>query len=296
MLDALIQFENPHFLWGLLTLPIFFVLGWKYLGVFTVSITVLILALAQPLVNTVRETVSYKEHNIVGLLDFSGSMQTCYNPNLFAGADCSAQTAYESLRDNFVNFASSRPSDQFAVVLFGDESQIVTLDYGSKKAIADLARMPPMYRGTNIAAGLEEAIEVLQTKPKADRVLLIMSDGEDKISFVAKEHLAQKLKALEARIIWLRSKPLHESTRLKNDLEQLVITVGGEIRVVNNKAEVSQAFNKIDEEKLPESEKATIYESVLDLNNDPVLLSALLLCILCAYGALVFAIWLHSRT
>ena len=199
------RFEHPEFLWLLVLVPVILVMyaglflwqkkqlkafsnpallgrlvgGWspqrKWLkaGLFAMSIGLLIIALANPQWGSKREKVEAKAADIMIALDISNSMMAeDVAPNRLARS----QRIIERIIDQI-------KGERIGLILFAGNAYLqspLTNDYGAvimflKGASPDQATT----QGTDIGAVIDLAEKSFDPQNKSNKVLIIITDGED---------------------------------------------------------------------------------------------------------------------
>ena len=112
--------------------------------------------------------------NIEFCLDLSGSM----NGKFGAG------TRYDAAMEAINGFVDKRPGDAFGLTVFGDNAEhwipLTTDPSAFRCAVPFLnpRKLPPGYGGgTMIGLGLKKCQDVLVTREKGDRMIILVSDG-----------------------------------------------------------------------------------------------------------------------
>ena len=142
-------------------------------GLMLLSVALLFVALAEPLLGFHWELVNRRGIQIVFAIDTSRSMST---PDVKPDRLTRAKLAID-------DFTNQLDGDGIGLVAFAGDAFLVcpiTLDYGafheSLNAI-DTATIPR--GGTNITSAIHEAQAALRRRPGSDKVLILVTDGED---------------------------------------------------------------------------------------------------------------------
>ena len=137
------------------------------------SVALLFVALAGPLVGYRWELISRRGNEIIFAVDTSRSMST---PDVKPDRLTRAKLAID-------DFTKALDGDAVGIVAFAGNAFLVcpiTLDYGafheSLNAI-DTGTIPR--GGTNIASAIREAQAALRRRPGSDKILILVTDGED---------------------------------------------------------------------------------------------------------------------
>ncbi|MBN1197630.1 MAG: VWA domain-containing protein [Candidatus Aminicenantes bacterium] len=139
----------------------------------TLSMGFLILALAGPEWGERYEPLEVRGTEMVFLLDTSRSM---------AAADLQP-SRLESARQLIITAADTLATDYVSLIHFAGRAVVqcpLTVDYEAFKLLVQASDIsPPEEQGTNLAAALDLAIQVLDAERKAQRVMVLITDGED---------------------------------------------------------------------------------------------------------------------
>jgi len=139
----------------------------------TLSMGFLIVALAGPEWGERYVPVEVKGTEMVFLLDTSRSM---------AAADV-PPSRIESARRLIITAADTLATDYVSLINFAGGAVVqcpLTVDYEAFKLMVQASGIsPPGEQGTNLAAALDLAMEVLDAERKAQRILVLITDGED---------------------------------------------------------------------------------------------------------------------
>lgn len=146
---------------------------WLRLGLVVTGIAGVVLALARPQWGIVRERIEREGVDVVLVLDTSASMATeDVQPNRFF----LARAALQSLVDRL-------PGDRFALVAFeGEAYPLVPLTLDADAIGMFLETLQPgdvPAPGTSLGAGLVKGIDMFVDKDRANKVMVLVSDGED---------------------------------------------------------------------------------------------------------------------
>ena len=142
-------------------------------GLFLASVVLLLVALAGPLVGFHWELISRRGNEIVFAIDTSRSMAT---PDIKPNRLARAKLAID-------DFANRLDGDAVGIVAFAGTAFLVcpiTLDYGAfHEALGAIDTNTIPLGGTNIASAIREAEAALQRRPGSDKILILVTDGED---------------------------------------------------------------------------------------------------------------------
>ena len=199
--------------------------GWALRGASALALAALALALAGPYRPEFSVQRVGKGAEIVLVLDRSRSMDQGFAPGrppptAARGTGPEALDFYLSqtpgrLRDSkgkvarqlLGEFAQQRPEDRFALIVFST-LPIRVLDFSARQeAIQAAIAAGNVGRGlseTNIALALESALGLFDGRPyNGSRIVMLVSDGGDRIDPDTRERLAQLVRKQRVSIYWI---------------------------------------------------------------------------------------------
>jgi len=142
-------------------------------GLMLASLGLLCAALAGPLVGYQWELISSRGNDVVFAIDTSRSMST---PDIKPDRLTRAKLAVSDFVDHL-------DGDAVGIVAFAGTAFLVcplTLDYGAfQETLGALDTHTVPRGGTNIAGAIREAQAALRRRPGADKILILVTDGED---------------------------------------------------------------------------------------------------------------------
>jgi Ca-activated chloride channel family protein len=142
-------------------------------GLTLAALALLFVALAGPLVGYRWEQVSRRGIEIVFAVDTSRSMST---PDVKPDRLTRAKLAID-------DFTNELDGDAVGLVAFAGDAFLVcpiTLDYGAFHESLNAVDINTIPRGgTNIASAIREAQAALRRRPRSDKILILVTDGED---------------------------------------------------------------------------------------------------------------------
>ena len=142
-------------------------------GLLLLSVALLFIALAGPLVGYRWEVINRRGNEIVFAVDTSRSMST---PDVKPDRLTRAKLAID-------DFTNQLDGDAVGLVAFAGGAFLVcpiTLDYGAFHESLNAVDTNTIPRGgTNIASAIREAQAALRRRRGADRILILVTDGED---------------------------------------------------------------------------------------------------------------------
>ena len=142
-------------------------------GLYLAAVACLFLALAGPLVGYRWEEITRRGYDIVFAIDTSRSMSTSdVKPDRLTRAKLAID-----------DFTGQLDGDAVGIVAFAGRAFLVcpiTLDYGAFRESLSLIDTNTIPRGgTNISSAIREAGSALERRPGSDKVLILVTDGED---------------------------------------------------------------------------------------------------------------------
>jgi len=169
---ALARFVSAH-LRGQLTQSVSIGRRRTQRGLTLAALALLFVALAGPLVGYRWEQITRRGIEIVFAVDTSRSMST---PDVKPDRLTRAKLAID-------DFTNELDGDAIGLVAFAGDAFLVcpiTLDYGAfheSLSAVDINTIP--HGGTNIASAIREAQAALRRRPGSDKILILVTDGED---------------------------------------------------------------------------------------------------------------------
>ena len=153
-----------------------------------------IVALARPQYGTVEFDVNSLGLDIALVIDVSGSMQQQdFLPNRLEAAKAAA-----------AQFVSGRQSDRVSVVVFGDQAAVLcppTLDMGAVTMFINSIRDGIIRNNaTAIGDGLGLAVSKLKDSPAKERVVILLTDGENNAGKLDPVQTGQIAAALNVKV------------------------------------------------------------------------------------------------
>ncbi len=169
---ALARFVSAH-LRAPLTLSVSVARRRAQRGLLSASLALLFVALAGPLVGYRWEQISRRGIEIIFAVDTSRSMST---PDVKPDRLTRARLAID-------DFTNRLDGDAVGLVAFAGDAFLVcpiTLDYGAFHESLNAVDINTIPRGgTNIASAVREAEAALRRRPNSDKILILVTDGED---------------------------------------------------------------------------------------------------------------------
>jgi Ca-activated chloride channel family protein len=225
MLPDLSDFHSPHFLWGLLLVPVLLAWAWRerrsraalrfsaahmlarqgrglrpYLlpllpVLRVVAVAAALIALARPQYRDVRmRDMTVEGIDIVVALDLSTSMEA---------GDFRPQNRLHVAKEVLAEFISGRVNDRIGLVVFAGAAYTqapLTLDYGVLKEVLRQLRTRVLEDGTAIGDALATALNRLRDSDAKSRVVVLITDGDNNAGKIAPRDAANMAQALDIPI------------------------------------------------------------------------------------------------
>ncbi|HKX42778.1 MAG TPA: vWA domain-containing protein [Burkholderiaceae bacterium] len=198
-------------------------LSWLLRAAAVLAVAAIVVALAGPYRPEYQVDKVGRGAEIVLVLDRSRSMDQSFGGGRNAavrGTGPEALDYYAKLRANesreskgmvarrvLAEFAAKRPDDRFGMIVFST-LPLRLLEFTQKsEAIQAAINAGNIGRGlseTNIALALESALGYFENRPyTGSRIILLVSDGGDRIDPDAREQIAQRVRKTRAAIYWI---------------------------------------------------------------------------------------------
>ncbi|WP_309888452.1 VWA domain-containing protein [Archangium sp.] len=225
MLPDLNDFHSPHFLWGLLLVPVLLWWAWRerrsraalrfsaahvlagqsrglrtyllpllpLLRVLAVVAAIVALARPQSRDSRVRDS-SVEGIDIVVALDLSTSMEA---------GDFRPQNRLHVAKEVLAEFITNRVNDRIGLVVFAGAAYTqapLTLDYGVLKEVLRQLRTRILEDGTAIGDALATSLNRLRDSDAKSRVVVLMTDGDNNAGKISPLDAAAMAKALKIPI------------------------------------------------------------------------------------------------
>lgn len=143
----------------------------------------------------------------------------------------------------FIN--TLREDDEYSIIAFEYASRVEQMPTTDKDKIEEILKKFKSSGGTNIASGLTEGINLIKNSNKNNKIIVLLTDGEDNSLTTNKEQIIQE--AINSNItlftIFLNS---NQSLDKQNsiDIQDIAVQTGGEFYSINSD-EIIDIFHKI---------------------------------------------------
>lgn len=137
-----------------------------------VALSLLVIGLARPQIGQAKSELPGQGIDIVLVLDTSSSMSTPF------GKDSRLVAAQRVIN----NFIQARASDRIGLVIFRDESLVLsplTLDYEALQKLVSQVQQVNLSDGTAIGVGLADATNLMRDSRARSRVAILLTDGQN---------------------------------------------------------------------------------------------------------------------
>ena len=194
--------------------------------------------------------------NIEFCLDLSGSMMARFGIG----------TRYDAAMDAMNGFVNKREGDAFGLTVFGDNAEHwipLTTDasaFRCAKPFLNPFRLPPGYGGgTMIGLGLRKCHEVLVTREKGDRMIILVSDGASfDLGGGQEEEIGRLMRDDNIRVYAIHI----GGGRTPPEVSTITNISGGEAFSPTDKHALQNVFRQIDQ--MEEADMSRTYAEVLD--------------------------------
>ena len=222
---------------------------WLQLLVATLVWVLLVAGLAKP--EWVGEPIVRTEaaRDIMLALDLSGSMDYVDFPGE-EGQDVSSFEAVQRVVDRFV---ADRESDRIGLIVFGTKAYVqlpFTRDLETASALVDLMEVGMAGPKTALGDSIGLAIRSFETSDVDDRLLILLTDGNDTASKMTPINAADiaKLNGVEIYTIGIGDTQASGEDRVDFDtLAAIATRTGGAFFNAENEAALESVYRRIDE-------------------------------------------------
>ncbi|MFP4363120.1 MAG: VWA domain-containing protein [Spirochaetia bacterium] len=162
--------------------------------VFWTGIVFIILSLAEPSYIEQQRVYLNRGNDIMIVLDESPSM---------AARDFEPENRFEAAREVIHRFISRRENDAIGLVSFSKEAALripPTLDYDSVLDTLDSLQIMDLGDGTAIGMGIAVACLHLQNSTAENKIIILLTDGENNAGEIIPETAAEIASQLDVRI------------------------------------------------------------------------------------------------
>ena len=155
------------------------------------AVALVVVGLTRPQVGHAESELPGQGIDIALVLDISSSMESSRLGN--------QNSRLEVAKDVLADFVSGRESDQIALVVFRQESLMLsplTLDYKALEGLIEAADEVNLADGTGIGVAVGEAVNLLRESRARSRAIVLLTDGQNNnrtVEPLASAHLAKAL-------------------------------------------------------------------------------------------------------
>jgi Ca-activated chloride channel family protein len=161
---------------------------------FWIGFSILVLALAGPVVVEKQRKYLNRGLDLIVVLDVSPSM---------SARDVGTITRFDAAREVIRDFVSGRENDAIGLVIFGAEAALrvpPTSDYPFLQNSLDSVDVMDLGDGTAIGMGIAVAAVHLEDSGAQEKVIILVTDGDNNAGEIEPDRAAQVAAALKIRI------------------------------------------------------------------------------------------------
>jgi len=238
----------------------------KSLSWFLLIWLLLVFALSGPRTVGHPQVFKHESHNIMLLLDISGSMEI--RDRMEGNA---VHTRLDIVKSAAKTFVKDRSYDQIGLILFGTRAYLqtpLTADHNAVLMRLDDASVGLAGKTTSIGDALGLAIKHMQKIPKAGRVIILLTDGANNSGALLPLKAAKIAKKDDIKVytIGLSSRdnlPLFGQAAMVDDLdehtlEQIADITGGMYFHATDMASLKKTYAKINQLETTPQPKASV--------------------------------------
>jgi len=245
----------------------------------------LVFAMAKPVWLGEPQTREVSGRDLMVVVDLSGSMET----NDFIDSSGDKMSRLDAAKNVLVAFSEQRQGDRLGLILFGDSAFLqapFTADHGTWKDLLLETRVamagPSTHLGDAIGLGIkvfrEEEINVIsetqESSPAKQKVLIVLTDGNDTDSLVPPIEAAKIAALYDIRIHMVamgNPETVGENAMDMDVVDQVAKLTGGESFVALSPSELTLIYNTISELE-PALFESFTYQPKISVHYAPVLL------------------------
>ncbi|MEK1941614.1 MAG: VWA domain-containing protein [Pseudomonas sp.] len=208
----------------------------------------LVLAVARPVLVEPPLTHSAPTRDLMLAVDISQSMQTTDLTNA-AGQPTDRLSA---VKDVVRGFIDKRQDDRLGLIVFGTGAFAqapLTLDHSSLRLLLEEVGIGMAGPNTAIGDAIGLTIKLLSNAPEQDKVLILLTDGNDTSSAIPPDHAAQlaAAKGIVIHTIGIGDPTADGEAKVDlNALQQIASTTGGRSFRADDRAALEQVYATLD--------------------------------------------------
>ncbi|MBR9865504.1 MAG: VWA domain-containing protein [Oceanospirillales bacterium] len=258
----------------------------------------IVLAVAKPVWLAPPQHQQQYGRDVMIAVDLSGSMETTD----FTSASDDKISRLEAVKHVLKDFSAARSGDRLGLILFADAAFIqapFTADHTVWLSLLNEAQVPMAGQSTHLGDALGLAIKVLLEDSAgidaAEKMTIILTDGNDTGSYIPPEDAAQvaRAKGVKVHIIAMGDPETVGETALNMDTIRLIAeTTGGRAFQALNTASLDQAYDTINELE-PALYKSQTYQPKISLH--PYLMMIIVIIYLTAFSLAMLKHRRHRR-
>lgn len=208
-----------------------------------------VLALAKPIVLGEPQTREMLGRDIMVIVDISGSM----NEEDFAAPDGKLSTRWAAAQGVLKEFAKKREGDRLGLILFGDAAYLqtpFTADHSVWQELLDETEVGMAGPSTHLGDAIGLAIKVFDRSDAKEKVVILLTDGNDTDSYVPPIDASKVARAKDVRIHVIAMGDPETTGEQAMDMtiiNGIAKTTGGKAFEALSTEELDQAYAAIDE-------------------------------------------------
>ncbi len=259
-------------------------MGQKILLVLLYLLILITLAKPQYIGKPLTQEISQRE--VLVSIDLSGSMQT----KDFKDANGTLINRLDALKMVLGNFFKARQGEKIGLILFGNSAFVqapFTQDLNALEHLLSELKVGMAGPQTAIGDSIGLAVKMFEDSNVTDRMLIVMSDGDDTGSKVPPITAAKLAKKNDVNIFTIAMgdpKNAGEHPIDTKTLKEIADMTGGEFYYAWNSKELQKIYTEIDKLK-PKEVKEITHRPRFDLFSYPLIAAILLLL---GYGLILF--------
>lgn len=208
----------------------------------------LVLALARPQVVDPPQTRQQPLRDILLAVDLSQSMEA----RDFRDAEGRAQSRLDAVKAVVADFVRRRPQDRLGLIVFGSAAYPQappTMDHGTLSYLLDATRAGMAGPHTAIGDAIGLSIRLLQAAPEQDKLVILLTDGNDTGSVVPPDRAAALAAAqhITVHTIGIGDPGATGEDKVDFDtLRAIADTTGGTFHSAADRAALEQVYATLD--------------------------------------------------